>query len=367
MCRNNKGIALIITLMVITVLIAVTFELNRQMRDSVTDAAATRDSLTLSHMISSGVEIAEGILVKDKVETEIDSSQEEWADPEIINEYIVQVPFEKGKMSLEISDERSRIQINALVKFPEGREFNTTQQEMWKRFFGLMLAQQELNEDKEKGKLLSTDELEPDMIINPVKDWLDANDDDAITGLTGAENDYYEDLDPPYGCMNGPIKDISELLRIRNITPELFMSIDENVAGLSNYITAYGMAMVEGDKNGFTYDGKININTAEAPVLAALLPLGQEFLAEEIVAYRDEKANDEYIHDLTSTSWYKEVPGAEDVEINSELITTSSDLFRIVCSAELNDAAMTVTATVMREKEEKTGKWRCKVLNWAYD
>jgi len=362
MFRNNRGIALIITLTIITVILAITFELNRQMRASVTDAAATRDYMTLSHMVGSGVEIANAILVKDKNETEIDSIQEEWADTRVVDEYLAQVPFEKGKISLEITDERSRIQINALVNYPEGRDFNPPQQELWKRFFALLLTQQELADDS-----LFSEPLVPDMIINPVKDWLDWNDDDAITGLTGAENAYYQDLDPPYSCRNGPFKDISELLRVKNITPELFSSFEENVPGISNYITVYGMTPLEGDQHRFTYDGKININTAEAPVIAALLPLGEEFLAEEIVAYRDEKTNDEYLHDLTGANWYKEAPGAGDVEIKSELVTTSSDLFRIVCRAELEETAMTATVTVMREKEEETGKWRCRVLNWKYE
>ncbi len=358
--NNEKGVALLITIMIITVLITVTFELNRQMRDSVVDAAATRDHMTLSHMIGSGIDTARAILVKDKNETEIDSIQEEWSDPDTINQYLAQVPFEKGSVSLNITDERSRLQINALVKYPEGREFNVPQQELWKRFFALLLMQQELEEES-----ILSEPLVPDMIINPVKDWLDSGDNDAITGLTGAENDYYENLDPPYSCRNGPFKHISELLRVRNIKPEMFASIEQSGFGIGNFITVYGTAPPEGDNHRLNFDGKININTAEMPVLAALMPLGQEFLAEEIVAWREEKASEEYVHDLTDPNWYKEVPGAGDIEIKPELVTTSSDLFRIECRAELNDAAMTATVIVIREKEEKTGKWQCKILNWA--
>lgn len=358
--NNNKGIALMITLTIITVLIAVTFELNRQMRSTVTDAAATRDNLTLSHMIDSGINTAKALLIRDKEKTEADSVQEEWADPETVARYVSQLPFEKGKVTVNITDERSRIQLNALVSYPDGKDFNAVQQKLWKRFFALLLKQQELAADE-----LFDEPLEPDMIINPIKDWLDANDNEAITGLSGAEDDYYQSLDPPYSCRNGPFKHITELMRVKNITPELFYSLDKNVFGIANYITVYGMTPAGGDEHRFTYDGKININTAEMPVIAAMMPLGQEFLAEEIIAYRQEKVSDEYIHDLTDPEWYKEVPGAGDIEIDSDLITTTSDLFRIDCRAERNDAAMSATVVVKREKNEETGKWECKILNWT--
>ena len=68
--QNNRGIALIITLTVIALLITVTFELNRQLQASVENSAIMRDRLVLSHMISSGVEVAQAILIKDKEDLE---------------------------------------------------------------------------------------------------------------------------------------------------------------------------------------------------------------------------------------------------------------------------------------------------------
>ncbi|WP_172683931.1 type II secretion system protein GspK [Desulfosarcina cetonica] len=52
---------------------------------------------------------------------------------------------------------------------------------------------------------------DPNMIINSLKDWLDSGDDDAITGLSGAESDYYEGLEPPYSCKNGPMDNLGEV------------------------------------------------------------------------------------------------------------------------------------------------------------
>jgi general secretion pathway protein K len=354
---NNRGVALIVTLTAITLIIAVALELNRQMRQSLASAATTKNHMTLVHMVNAGVETGKGILAKNKTDTESVSIQDEWADPEIIKSYLDQLPFENGSIDLEISDERSRIQLNALVKFPEGRDFNSHQHELWQRFFAMLLAGMEL----EKQDFSPGEQITPDMIINPIKDWLDSGDDDAITGLTGAENDYYQSLDPPYSAGNGPFKDIRELMRVKNVTEEMFYSFD-----IYNYVTIYGMLPVEGDRHRFTYDGRININTAEMPVIAALLPDGYEFMAEEIVRFREEKVNGIYLNDLSGPTWYKSVPGAEEININPALITTTSDHFRIVSRAEYDGMTLEATVIVLREQDEETGKAICRALSWSY-
>lgn len=356
---SDRGIALILTLSVIVVLVTVTFELNWQLQGAVTSAAVMRDRLVLSQMIESGVEIAQAILIRDKYDSQTDSVQEDWANPEKIEAYLSQIPFEDGAIRLLISDERARIQVNALVQFPDGREFNAPQRDFWFRFLALMLLQEETQD----ASLSLTEDIEdPSAIINPVKDWLDSGDNDAITGLNGAETDYYQDLDPPYECRNGPFRHIDELMRVRGITPELFHAADQQLMGLSNFMTVYGLSQAN---DSFSFDGKINLNTADMPVLAALLPVGQEFLAPEIYNYRLETAEGQFLHELTGPAWYKEVPGCADVDIDAALITTESDLFRIECVAAVNDVQMAATVVVRREKEKESGKWICKVLNWT--
>jgi len=344
--KNDHGIALLITLSIITVLIAVSLELSRNARSAVMTTAAARDRLTLLHISSSGINAAMAMLVKDKKESDTDSMQEDWADPEKIIEVLNDIPFEDGNISVIISDELSRIQVNALVKFPEGRELNDPQKLMWDRCLSYFVSQDDLLE-----------EIEPGTIINSVKDWLDSGDDDMITGLNGAESGYYQALDPPYSCGNGPIAHLDELALIRGITSDLFYGHGKR-PGISGYMTIYGIT----DSGG--YEGKININTAELPVLTALLPSGNEHLAQGIFDYRQEKIDLNYMHDLSSLTWYKDVSGCSDITIDPELITTSSDLFRIESAATLHKMKMTVTAVVQREKDGKTGKHICRILSW---
>ena len=117
----------------------------------------------------------------------------------------------------------------------------------------------------------------------------------------------------------------------------------------------------------FTFEGKININSADIPVLEALLPPGEEGLAEVIYEYRQEVSDDVYIHDLAKPNWYKNVPGLSDVEIDPGLITTSSDIFRIESIAKLNKMKTAITAVIKREKSGETGKWSCRVLHWQVE
>jgi general secretion pathway protein K len=122
--------------------------------------------------------------------------------------------------------------------------------------------------------------------------------------------------------------------------------------------------MTKADSDTFTYEGKININTADLPVLAAILPMGYEDLAPAIYDYRQETSDAEYVHELSNITWYKNVPGLEDVEIDPDLITIASDFFRIESVAALHKMKIKITAVVKREKNKKTGKWECKVLRW---
>jgi len=131
--------------------------------------------------------------------------------------------------------------------------------------------------------------------------------------------------------------------------------------GISEYMTVYGMT---NSGSTYTYAGKININTAEADVIAALLPDDSQHLASAICEYRQEKSDLKYLHDLSDNTWYKNVYGCENVEIDSNLIATSSDFFRILSVAKLREMEMTTTAIVQRIKDDKSGKWKCKILSW---
>ena len=353
-CGNNRGVALLVVLAIMTVLITAALELNRNARLALFSSAAKRDKEILSSMALSGINIACAILAKDKVDSDLDSLQEDWADPEKIEGLIKNIiPFKDGGLKVVISDELGKIQANAIVSFPEGSDFNNKQLIMWERFLENFVS-----EDEKYGK------VEPASIINSLKDWIDSGDDDAITGLTGAESDYYQSLESPYTCGNGPVHHLAELLFVKNIKPELFYGTKE-LPGMSNYLTVFGVSDTGG--NTFSYNGKININTASLPVLAAILPEENEDLAEAIYEYRMETADGVYINNLSEVKWHRQVPGCGDLNIDEDLIKIASDIFRIEAHAKFHGAERLITAVVKREKDVETGKWRCSVLRQYLD
>ena len=100
--QNNRGIALLITISVTTILVAAALEFNRKARFAVVSAAATRDRLTLSYMAASGVHAAMALLVKDKLESNTDTLQEDWASTEKIDELLQEIPFETASFRLPL-------------------------------------------------------------------------------------------------------------------------------------------------------------------------------------------------------------------------------------------------------------------------
>jgi type II secretory pathway component PulK len=140
--------------------------------------------------------------------------------------------------------------------------------------------------------LMGVDAGQATPIVNSILDWIDPDDQ---TRVEGAETDYYQSQRPPYSAKNGPIDDISELLLIKGITPEIYYGI-----AATNYQPSYfdhqhnrfGQpaampAAPVGLTNLFTplSSGKVNINTASAEVLQ-MIPGVDAMIAEAIVGGR---------------------------------------------------------------------------------
>lgn len=345
--KNNRGIALLMTLAFITLAISLALETNRQARFSIESCTARQDRLTAGQMASAGVHAAMAILIEDRYASETDHLKEGWSDRDQLNEQLAAIAFEEGRVEVVIEDEAARLQINALVDFPQGRQFVPAQQQFLVR---LIQQVREALEDE-------TTDTTPTDIVNAIKDWLDAGDDDAITGLNGAESEYYQNLDPPYNCRNGPIRHISELGRIKGIS-EAVMRGDPAHPGLADHLTVFGASV---EKTGpSTFPGTVNLNTVSPTVLRALLTPEYQDLTDLIVEFRD--GADPML--LETSDWHRQAPGASDVEIDPELISFSSAFFRIRSTAYLHNVERRVTAVVERRKNAESGNWGCRVIDW---
>ncbi|MFQ5804871.1 MAG: hypothetical protein ACE5I3_00310 [Phycisphaerae bacterium] len=71
----------------------------------------------------------------------------------------------------------------------------------------------------------------PQDLINAILDWRDP---DSDTREGGAENDYYNALDPgpPYNAKNGPFDSVEELLLVKGITAAVLYGEDVNCNGI---------------------------------------------------------------------------------------------------------------------------------------
>jgi len=342
--------ALLIAVAVTTVLVAVSVELHRRAYVAATVAAANRNRVTLNQMATSGIHAALAILIKDKQASKFDSLQEDWAQKEKIAAILSAMGFDKGQISVKISDELSRIQVNALVVHPGGHLYLKSQKIIWERLLDRLRLKLELEE-----------EVQATAIMDAIKDWLDSGDDDAVSGLNGAESDFYQNLDPPYACANGPIQHVSELALIKGISSGLFNGT-ETAAGLKALVSIHG---IEPDPaKRFAYKGRININTADLPVLRVLLPPDRAEMATVMVDYRLAADAGAYINDLSQPTWYKNVVGLKDLDIDPALITTQSDIYRIESTAHLRLFSQRIIAVVQRKDVFQNSQNQYKVLRW---
>ena len=106
----------------------------------------------------------------------------------------------------------------------------------------------------------------PAGLANAVADWLDA--DNAASGESGAESEYYLRQTLPVRAANRPIVNLNELLHVRGMTPELLEQLRPYVSVLPK-------------------SGPINVNTAPPQVIAALSDTMSLDQAHVLAAKRD--------------------------------------------------------------------------------
>jgi len=116
-------------------------------------------------------------------------------------------------------------------------------------------------------------------IANAIKDWIDADDEQSFPG--GGEDLSYLSLTPSYRAANRPMQDVSELLAVQGMTPELYRLLRPHLTALPE-------------------ETAINVNTATPAVLCALAQDdAQRRTLESFVETREEQPL-ENLDDLAS-------------------------------------------------------------------
>ncbi|MBW1722370.1 MAG: type II secretion system minor pseudopilin GspK [Deltaproteobacteria bacterium] len=318
--KKKEGIALLIVLVIVALLVAVVVEFNRIAIADIDTSKNFGDSQKILYIGISGVHAIQEILYLEGVYTPSDNLQEEWANSETYFKAATAL-MDEGEVKGSISDEESRININALVG-GDGN-FNPEQLAIWKRLLS--------------NPRFSLSEEDIDIIIYGIKDWIDA--DDEVSGIYGAEEAFYQGMG--YHCKNGPMNGVEEMLLVKGITPEIFYG-NRHRDGIGQYFTVYGK-------------GRININTAPIPVLMALSDQMSEDIALEMDNFRHDPVNRA---DLANKLWYKKVWPFEK-SLPDDLLTISSRFFSVRIHVSLGESRKEIAAIVSRsENGSRILLWR---------
>ncbi|MBW1850048.1 MAG: general secretion pathway protein GspK [Deltaproteobacteria bacterium] len=323
--RDDRGFALILTILIISLIIALTLQFNTSMRFEMDSAVNLSEGIKLGCAARSGFNYALAVLYEDESSTDFDSLHEDWANSKYLTSDAASL-LEKGRFVVRIIDHSGRINVNRLVG--QDGNFDTKQKAFLKRF--LESPEFEL-EEEEVGN-----------IVNAIKDWIDPDDGVTEEEGYGAESTYYHGLSEPYSCRDASLKTLEELLLVKGITKEIFYGSDNN-PGISNYLTIQG-------------DGKININTAGPLILRSL----SEQLTDEMVDEMNEFRGDEK-NDLSTAGWYKTALGTDVDLIDSAMITVSSNSFEIRSTGSKGAMEKIVIAMVERKKGT------LQVLSWKVE
>ncbi|MDR2548857.1 MAG: type II secretion system minor pseudopilin GspK [Desulfobulbus sp.] len=306
---KQSGIALVLTLLTISFLVAVTLQLMITVDRQITISAAQREQVRLDGMVQAGLCLARAALAVDQRNNTFDSPQDAWAtlEPKQFKSVSDEVDLE-----VAVSDLSGRLQVNALKT--GGKE---AYRQLWLRFLTsghFAIAGGEAAED----------------LLDAIADWIDEDNEERHGG---AESPYYQGLQPPYACRNAPLATVEELLLVKGMTRALLFG-DADHEGIANYITVLGD------------NGAINLNTAPLPVLQALSPEMTSKLAQELIDYRQDK---QHVELLAQPGWYRGVSGfPAAIEFSNEQLVVAGQYFEVRVHATLNQFSRTGTGILHR-------------------
>ena len=333
MLRDRSGMALVLTLVAVSFLVAVTVQLGSSVNVQMQAAANQGTSIRLDALLWSGLQLVRTALWADQENNDFDCRFDDWGE---FDSKVLAALFPDGDLDIQVRDLSGLLQVNALVLTSEEkkrrmneqaaakakggkkqRDAQKIQRSFWKRF---LLS----------GKFAVDNEEAADGLLDSLVDWLDEDDDEHEHG---AEKGFYSSRQPPYIPPNRAMYFLDELQLVRGWNGNLLHG-DEEHQGILAYLSASGN------------DGRININTAPAPVLQALHSEMTESLTSDLIEFRSDRENKGM---LAQADWYKQVSGFPgDITFDAELITTVSSFFEVTITAHDNALQRTGTGILQR-------------------
>jgi type II secretory pathway component PulK len=222
-----------------------------------------------------------------------------------------------GDAAFHIDDESARFNVNSLVLRP-----------------GVSPVMLEARKTLFQGVLTALG-LDVNLLF-PLLDWLDP--DDEVSAQSGAERDYYQDLNPPYEPRNGRMLNLDELQLVRGfseLTREQWAALRTAVTVLPNE------------------ELQINVNTAPELLLTALLgAVDNPAAAKAIVAQRQD-------HPFQNPQELNQTPGWGQLPPQIRSIFTMRSAYFTIHAVGIA-AAVTRGLAVL----ERRAGTRLEVLDW---
>jgi general secretion pathway protein K len=292
--KNESGFALILTLVVTALMVAVVVEMIHQVYVDTSLSRGFRDGQQASILAESGVTGGAKLLQMGLSGRNYTSLSDRWATP-------LKLDDEVGSLEITVSEESGKININGLVQ--QNGEYAIHTHEALQR--------------------LGTRLQLPGDPWAAIADWIDSDD---IPRSGGAESSFYRALKPAYSARNGKLMTLTELSLVKGVTPEV-------LGKLRPYLTTFS------DQANSPLP-TININTAPKEILAALDDRIDDRMAERIVLERS-------LQPFKSTGELSRVPGLDTIATGlGGWITVKGNLFKITSVARVKDSGRTVEAVV---------------------
>ncbi len=213
-------------------------------------------------------------------------------------------------------------------------------------------------------------------LVDSFYDWLD--EDSVTVSSEGAESDYYENLETPYTCKNGPLDTVDELRYIKGFdrnggvllkggiwNPEEPEGRQISVSGIEGLFSCYG-------------EGKINVNAAPREVLLTVPPLEdvdglivdtileeREGLGDGLEASRTVRTGQqgsslgtaaiEDYHFKDLSDFLARIPGLSQEEVNT-FLTVDSGVYRLELCGRVGKIERRASAVVQYSAGKSSGK-----------
>jgi len=286
--NSERGVALVVVLLLVAMVAALASEMIYESRIQMALARNYQDHLRARYVAKAGFNIARGLLThtipfesnrvmfqNDFINlfrcqclslvpegslglTEEQSREQAEKPPQELEgcglwKLAIAYPIEDDLLDLSLTDEQTRLNLNALVT-PSVSEEGGAREDPKQAFRGVLRTLFLYQANRHQ---LTLTEAEADAILDYLADWLDY-------GVAGDESDSdntltFEDGDRIYSNKNGPLDTLDELRMIPGMTDDLFYAVRD-------YLTVYPIKTPPR-----TFSSQVNLNLASQEVLLALI------------------------------------------------------------------------------------------------